>query len=160
MNRALRRLIAHSRPPRSRPAASRDGTRLAAMPWKIDATWAPLDRVLARIEIDGTVETAKGRPVLYDDANGGWYEMAPAIDGLVDFHRIAAARHGWDLDLRPLEKLAAKLRLSSPLFEADLEAVLACADRCKRLAGRLTLAEAQDILQTVRISIALEGAPA
>lgn len=101
------------------------------------------------------METAQGRPVLYDAGTNGWYEIAPAIQGVVDFHRIAADRHGWQIDLAPLGKLAKKLEHGSPIFPADVAAVRDCAAQCKRLVGELTLREAQDILRTVRIQIEL-----
>lgn len=158
MNRALRRLMSRSREPHGnqRAAVDRRALRLALMPWKVHAVWAPLEQVLARIEIDGTVETAQGRPVLHDDANRGWYEIAPAIEGVAKFHEIAATRHGWAIDLGPLHRIAAKLRYGAPIFASDIAAVRACADVCKRHAMRLTGREAEDILQTVRISIEMD----
>jgi hypothetical protein len=149
--------MARIREPRNaRPQQDRRALKLALTPWKVDAVWAPLERMLARLEIDGTVDTAMGKPVLHDDANRGWYEIAPAIEGIAQFHEIAATRHGWQIDLRPLHKLAAKLRHGSPVFAADIAAVRACADRCKRHAMQMTGREAEDVLQTVRISIQME----
>lgn len=133
----------------------RNELRLAACPWKVDAAWQPLESVLARLEIDGTVETAQGRPVLHDDMTRGWYETAPAIDGLADWHEIAAQRHGWPCDVGPLRRLAAKLRNGSPVFAGDLRAVREAADVLKRQALRLTVAEAMDVLQTIRIGVAM-----
>lgn len=158
MNRALRRLIARSREPRGhqRAVIDRRLLKLALMPWKVAAVWAPLEQVLARIELDGTVETAMGKPVLHDDANSGWYEIAPAVEGIAQFHEIAASRHGWAIDLRPLHQMAAKLRYGTPIFASDISAVRACAETCKRHAMQLTGREAEDILQTVRIGVAME----
>lgn len=158
MNRAMRRLIARSREPRGHQRAVTDRRllKLALTPWKVQAVWAPLDQVLSRIELDGTVETAMGKPVLHDDANSGWYEIAPAVEGIAQFHEIAAARHGWAIDLGPLHRIAAKLRYGSPIFASDIAEVRACAETCKRHALQLTGTEAEDILQTVRISAAME----
>jgi hypothetical protein len=153
--------MARIREPRNaRTQQDRRALKLALTPWKIDAVWAPLERMLARLELDGTVDTAMGKPVLHDDANRGWYEIAPAIEGIAQFHEIAATRHGWQIDLRPLHKLAAKLRHGSPVFAADIAAVRVCADQCKRHAMQMTGREAEDVLQTVRISIQMEQATA
>lgn len=163
LSRAQRRALSkfERRAPRApRPRTiSRDDLRMATIPWNIDQVWRPLEQILDRMEMDGTVETAQGRPVLYDAGTNGWYEIAPAIVGLVDFHRIAADRHGWDVDLQPLTKLAKKLEHGTPIFAADVAAVRALAANLKRHVGHLTLREAKDILTTVRIQIALEQQP-
>lgn len=150
----LQRRAASAKP--ARRVISRNDLKMRTIPWNTHAVWAPLDQIMDRMEIDGTVETAQGRPVLYDAGSGGWYEIAPAIMGVVDFHRIAAERHGWQIDLNPLTKLAKKLEHGSPIFSRDLDAVRATAAICKRHAGELTLREAQDILRTVRIQIEME----
>lgn len=160
LSRAQRRALSRverraPRAPRHR-TVSRDDLRMATIPWNIDQVWRPLEQIMDRMQIDGTVETAQGRPILYDAGTGGWYEIAPAIEGLIDFHRIAANRHGWQIDLRPLEKLAAKLQHGTPIFEPDLQAVRTLAAQLKRHVGRLTLREAKDILTTVRIQIEIE----
>lgn len=161
MSRAQRRQyerIMRAAPKKRRPAVDRQDLKLATCPWKVDATWRPLDAVLARIEMDGTIEeTARGEAVLYDDANGGWYATVPAIEGLCEFHEIAAARKGWVLDVSPLRKFAAKLKYGSPISERDIEAVKACAAQCRRMALSLTIREASDILTTVRVGIAMGG---
>lgn len=163
LSRAQRRALARverraPRAPRHR-TVNRDDLRMATIPWNIDQVWRPLEQIMDRMQIDGTVETAQGRPILYDAGTGGWYEIAPAIEGLIDFHRIAGSRHGWQIDLRPLEKLAAKLQHGTPIFEPDLQAVRTLAAQLKRHVGRLTLREAKDILTTVRIQIEMEKQP-
>lgn len=161
MGRAQRRAFekAMRRPAKpQRKQADRASLTLACSPWKVDATWRPLEAVIARLEMDGTIEeTARGEAVLYDDANGGWYATVPAIEGLCEFHEIAAARKGWVLDVSPLRKFAAKLKYGSPISERDIEAVKACAAQCRRMALSLTIREASDILTTVRVGIAMGG---
>ncbi|QEL64743.1 hypothetical protein OTERR_12670 [Oryzomicrobium terrae] len=153
MARATRRaLVAPVRKPKADP----DGVRLAVMPWKIDAVFAPLERVLSRIDIDGTVDTAKGRPVFREDSRGGWYEVAEALQGIIDFHRIAAGRFGWGIDLAPLERLHRKLDLDSPLLENDLASARVCIDTLKRHATTLTLGQAKGLLRDAKIGWELE----
>lgn len=155
MNRAARR----AKPVKQTTTSQRSGdTRLAAVPWRLDAVWSPLEQIIAGIARDGTVETANGSPIFRDNASKDWYETAPVLHGLADFHRIASDRKGWGLDVRPLETFANKLSYGSPIVERDIEAVRACADQCKRMASRLTVREAQDILTTVRIGVELEAA--
>lgn len=160
LNRQQRRLMQRTREarPARRTGPDRMNMRLALMPWRIDATWHPLDRIIAQIELHGTVETINGVPCYHDDRDGTWYDAPAAIEGLADFHHIAATRKGWTLDLTPLRKLVAKLRLDSPIFQADIDAVRQCEAVCRRHAAHLTVREAADIIQTVRISVAMERA--
>ena len=112
---------------------------------------------MRRMEQDGTVEEAQGRPVAEDHSTGQWYELAPAIEGLSDFHEIAGKRRGIDIDVSALRKFSVKLSHASPIMQPDLDAVRACAKRCKALAMTMTVDEAESVLQTVRIDIALGG---
>lgn len=143
------------RPFRPRPPGD---IRLAATPWKIANVFAPIERVLGRLDIDGTIDVAQGRAVFREDMKGGWYEVVPALRGVVDFHALAAQRHGLQIDLTPLTKLANKLELGSPLFESDVTAVRTCIAECKRQAAKLTTNQADSILRTVQISVAMEEA--
>lgn len=52
------------RPTRQKP--SRADLPLRLIPWNIHGVWAPLDRILAKLELDGTAEYSGGEPVLYD----------------------------------------------------------------------------------------------
>lgn len=134
------------------------GLRMATQPWRIDWVFAPVERILHRIEMDGTVDAAQGKPVFYEDGNGGWYEVVAALRGIIQFHEVAAERLGMTADVAGFTRLANKLDLGSPLFDNDLVQARKCIDACRQQALRLTIAEAKDILTTVRISAALEEA--
>lgn len=130
--------------------------RLACCPWKITAVYYPLDRILHQIESDGTVDVIQGKAVFNECMRGEWYEMAPAMEGIIEFHELANSRHGHKADTSGISRLAKKLEYASPIFESDIEAAKKSIDSCKREALKLTLDQAQDILDTVRISSELE----
>lgn len=156
LSRAMRRQLERferRKPVKEHRTVQRDSIRLALMPWNIDAVWRPLEAILDRMAIDGTIETAQGKPILYDAGSSTWYEVTPAIGGLIDFHEIAAARHGWKIDLSALQRFANKLKHAAPIFDSDLSSVRTLIDKLRRLDGRLTLGEAKDILTTVRLQI-------
>lgn len=134
------------------------GLRMATQPWRIDWVFAPIERILHRIEMDGTVDAAQGSPVFYEDGNAGWYELVAALRGIIQFHQVATERHGLAADTDGFTRLANKLDLGAPLFEADIANARACIDSCRAQALRLTIAEAKSILTTVQISAALEAA--
>ena len=63
------------RPSRQKP--SRADLPLRLIPWNIHGVWAPLDRILAKLETDGTAEYSGGEPVLYDPGTNDWHNSAP-----------------------------------------------------------------------------------
>jgi len=130
--------------------------KLAMQPWKISTVFDPLDRILHRLEADCTIDAAQGRPVFYEDSRGGWYDTVEALRGVIDFHQLAESRHGIAADVDGLIRFANKLNAAAPLFESDLAQVRASIDSCKRQALRLTLDEAHDIVQTIRIGMELD----
>lgn len=130
--------------------------KLRTQPWKIDAVFAPLERILHRIEVDGIVDVAGDKIVFREDGRGGWYDLVAALGGIIEFHQLAGTRHGLTVDLEPMKKLGAKLHYGTPLAMSDIEAVRTCIHHCKRAAQQLRVSEACDIVNTVRISMELE----
>lgn len=149
MNRAERRASARAHRQSGRPGPrvlDTENIRLAARPWKIHAVFAPLEQQLSQIELTGCIDEHRGRAVFIEHGAGGYYELVPAIRGIVDFHDLAASRHGVLLDTRPLTTLANKLEYSTPIDEHDLARARDCIERLKVFAGRLTVGEAKQIL--------------
>jgi hypothetical protein len=109
------------------------------------------------VEADGTVDAAGGVPVFCESSNGGWYELGAALQGVIEFHVIARDRYGYAVDLAGLDRLRNKLDLGAPLFDDDLIAAKRAIVSCKQQAGRLRVSQAVDIVDTVRISMALEN---
>ena len=129
---------------------------LKTQPWRISAVWAPIEQVLSRIARSGEVDAVQGRPVFYEDSKGGWYEIAPALRGCIDFHRLAGTRHGLTADVAPLEKIANKLDAGTPIFMADLDAAFAAIAQCKRAALSLRITQALRLVDDCRIKFKLE----
>lgn len=124
---------------------------LRCCPWRTFAVFAPIERILSRLEIDGTVDVAGRQVVFREDSKGGWYDAPAALRGVAEFHDIATARHGIPADTAPLWQFASKLDAGMPLFEADLERVRAAIASCKAQAMRLRVSQAESILRTVQI---------
>lgn len=118
--------------------------------------FAPLERVLHRIEVDGVVDVAGESIVFKEDGRGGWYDLRAALGGVIEFHQVAGTRHGLTVDVEPLKKFSAKLHYGTPLIMADIVNVRKCIDQCKRAAQHLRVSQATDIVNTVRISIELD----
>ena len=69
-------------PRQTRQKPSRADLPLRLIPWNIHGVWAPLDRILAKLELDGTAEYSGGEPVLYDPGTNDWHNSARAIRGI------------------------------------------------------------------------------
>jgi len=129
------------------------GMKLSARPWKVQSVFAPIERVLHRMQSDGVIDCAQGRPVFHEDGRGGWYEVVEALRAVIQFHQLAEARHGIEAEVDGMIRLTNKLDLAAPIFEEDIAAVYADIESCKRQALRLTIDEADDIVKTIQISI-------
>ncbi|HMW87868.1 MAG TPA: hypothetical protein PKD65_17730 [Nitrospira sp.] len=128
---------------------------LRVQPWRVMAVFQPLERVLARLEIDGTVDTDGRQVVFKEGTREDWYDLPAAIRGVAQFHDLAG-RHGVAVDVTPLERFANKLEAGSPVFEQDIETVKKCINACWQQALMLRESQATSLLETVRISEAMD----
>ena len=129
---------------------------LRTQPWKVALVFGPIERILHRLEADGTIEVAGRQVVFKEDGRGGWYDAVAALRGVIQFHELAASRHGLPVELASLRKFANKLDTAAPIFEADIKAVRDCIIECKRQAMQLRVSQAQDIVDTIRISMEMD----
>lgn len=132
---------------------------LRLLPWNIHGVWAPLDRILAQLEIDGTAEYSGGEPVLYDPGTNDWHNSAQAIRGIAEFYQVAARRKGWkDVPTDPITRFARLLELDDEITQQDIDNVRSCSAVLRKLAGSLTLREARAYLDETCIKIEVEKA--
>lgn len=88
-----------------------------------------LDRIAA-----GEIEAANGVPIFRDNT-GAWNEVCPALDGWIfTWQRISDAMQ-LGLNLKPLQRIHAKLDRDMPISQADICDAL-CTLRNTRLAFR------------------------
>ena len=161
-NRAERRAIARAAKIAGRNVRQNktnpDTVPLRAVPWRVREVFLPLDRIFDQITSEGAIECVRGKPV-FREPETGWYEVAPALQGVIEFHELAASKHGVTLDAGPLKRLAASLDAGKPLTEEEVAKARAAADAMRRFAlAYLTVGEAKSILRTVQISAELEAA--
>ena len=154
--RAMAKAMKAARRPVRKPKANSDNIPLRACPWKIRDVFDPIEKVLDGIARHGTVEEARGR-VVFSVPEEGRFELVPAIEGLVDFHLIAAKNHGVTLHLGPLSRFAKSLEVGKPVTMLELRNARAAIDEMKLFALRhLTVGEAKSTLTTFRIQMELE----
>lgn len=120
---------------------------------KAQYTLEPLEAVIDQIERNGTVDVdRRGTPVFFCNTDGGWYESAPAIDGMADFFDMWAIRHGRQFDVTALRQLAARLAAGMPLDGPLVASLHALVPRLRRVASTLDHREAQDLLRGTQIN--------
>lgn len=129
---------------------------LRTCPWKITLVFGPIERVLHRLESDGTVDAIGKQIVFNEHGNGGRYDLVAAIRGVVEFHELAATKYGLPVNLDALTKFANKLEAGAPIFEQEIPAIRACIAECKKQALQLRVSQAADIVDTVRIRAEIE----
>ena len=129
---------------------------LRTVPWRVAAVFSPLERVLHRLEADGTVESSGRQIVFKEDSKGGYYDLPAALRGVVEFHRIAESRHQLPVEVDAMERFANKLEFGSPLFEQDLVDVRGNISSCKAQALRLRVSQADAIIRTVQIGAEID----
>ncbi len=154
MEKILRRA-----PSPQRRRLSRSDLPLRLIPWNIHAVWAPLFKILDRLEKDGTAEYANGEPVLYDAGTAEWHNSAQAIRGIADFHEVAARRKGWPaIDTDPIHRFARLLEGNADITDQDINDVRACSVALIKMSGEITLGEARSYLDETCIRIEIENA--
>lgn len=129
---------------------------LRTQPWKVHDVFSPIERVLHRIEADGTVDAAGATIVFREESRGGWYDLVAALTGVIEFHQLATIRYGIPCDVAPMVRFATKLEHGAQLFQADVDSVRRAIDCCKAQALQLRVSQANDIVNTVRISMAMD----
>lgn len=129
---------------------------LKTQPWKVVTVFGPIERILHRLEADGTIDVAGAHVVFKEDGRGGWYDAVAALRGVIQFHELAASRHNLPINVQALVKFANKLEVGAPIFERDIAEVRVCIAACKRQALQLRVSQATDIVDTIRISMELD----
>ena len=133
------------------------GLTLAVQPWRIHGTFAPIDSLLDQIEKTGMIDVAQGDAVLKDLRTGHYVRFVPEFRGLIAFFEIARNRHAWPIETAPLTRLANKLHTACPITAEDIAASRASCSALRRYVPRLTMEEANDIVNTVKIRAALQA---
>ncbi len=134
-----------------------DGVKIRAEPWRCAAVFGPLENILAGIEDDGCVTTAlNGAPIFFDHSDGTWYEIAPAIEGLIDTYALHCQRQGRELPLQPLRIFATKLATAMPLQESDLTDVRAAVTALRAETMQMTTGYARDLTKTIQVRVAMD----
>jgi len=124
---------------------------------KADYVLAPLEAVIAQIELRGTVDVSDaGVPVFRDPFGPHWYQTAPAIAGIVEFFDQWGIRNQKPVPLTPLRQLHARLDYVMPIDQAMLDEVKAVMPALRRIAGLMDPKEAESLLLGSQVKAEME----
>ena len=144
MNRKQRRLLAKAKPAKQ-PRRNVMGNMLVA---GYRVLW-PLDSIIARLDIDGTVDTVKGKPV-FDDGDDV-YEIVPAMQGLTDWFERAAKQMDVSINLDPMYALEKCFDYGMPVTETHMKNIKALMPKLRAFLSRMPADIGLSTLTTVQI---------
>src|SRR5690606_33886464 len=85
-----------------------------------DLVLRPVEAIIDRLEIDGTVDVdGKGNPI-FQAGDGEWYDAAGAIEGVIWHFEMFCTRHGRELPLDSLRELHIALKYIKPVMGSTL----------------------------------------
>lgn len=122
-----------------------------------DLVLRPLEAIIDRLEIDGTVDVdGKGNPV-FRAGDGEWYDAAGAIEGVMWHFGTYSERHGVELPLDALRELVIAFRYCVPVQASTMQKLRAAMPVLRRVMGMADTNEQIDILRVVQIRAELEN---
>lgn len=123
-----------------------------------DLVLRPLETIVDRLEIDGTVDVdGKGNPVLRA-SDGEWYDAAGAIEGVMWHMEMHATRHGVTLPLDGLKELVIAFRFCVPVQNSTMQKLRAAMPVLRRAMSLAKPEDQIDLLRQTQIRAQLEHA--
>lgn len=147
MNRAMRRQAASCR--------LRPGRRIprrvdAPMIVKASKIISPLVAILDQLELHDTVDVEGDTSVFRDASDECWYEMSPALQGVIEFFEEVGHRHRIAIDLSALDTLRQNLVAGETILLSQIHQVRNILPKLQVIANRLNSSEALEILDGIR----------
>ena len=114
-----------------------------------------VDAMLDKLS-QGWIHEIRGQPVFRNPGNDTWYDIPAALAGWIALWERIVTKHAFDIDLKPLAKLAAKLNHGVPIQPADVSACIQIVNLCKRAYRRLDVYEIGSLVKTQLIANQVE----
>jgi hypothetical protein len=118
----------------------------------------PVEAIIERLDIDGTVHTDRRGTPIFQDGDGKWYDAAEAIEGVVWHFETMQRRHGLALPLDGLRELVIAFRYVTPVQPSTMRKLRAAMPMLRRAMALADDDDQLDILQTTRIRAEMEAA--
>jgi hypothetical protein len=119
---------------------------------------APLEAIVDRLDIDGTVAIdGKGNPILQDMQTGEWYDAAGGIEGLIWHLEMHCTRHGVDLPLDGLRELHIAFKYCAPVQPSTMRKLREALPVLQRAMAMADKDDQLDLLHQTQIKAAMEA---
>lgn len=99
------------------------GLTMAQMPWRMRATFGPVEDILTTLETTGDIDADKDGAVYRAPSSHIWYDLAGAIEGFAEFYEAHARISGREMPTSSLRQLANKFAYGVMIFQSDIDAV-------------------------------------
>ncbi len=111
----------------------------------------PLEAIVQRMEIDGTIEATPDGKAVFDDGEEV-YEVVPALNGLIHWLELCVQNSEIKVDLSPLTHLKNQLNYHMPITESVFNACKRLMPTLRRLVSLIPAGLAESNMRTVQIS--------
>lgn len=119
---------------------------------------APLEAIIDRLDIDGTVAIdGKGNPILQDMQTGEWYDAAGGIEGLIWHLDMHCTRHGVVLPLDGLRELHIAFKYCAPVQPSTMRKLREALPILQRAMAVADKDDQLDLLRQTQIKAAMEA---
>lgn len=122
-----------------------------------DAVLAPVESILAQIELRGQLRAGPDDEAVFQAWDGAWYPVEGALEGLADFFEQWATRNKRDFSAAAVRIVAARIGQRMPLDEEMLDDVRAILPAMRRIAGLMSPEEAKSLIQGTQIKAELDA---
>jgi hypothetical protein len=123
-----------------------------------DLVLRPLETIIDRLEIDGTIDVdGKGNPV-FPTSDGEWYDAAGAIEGVMWHMEMHATRHSLTLPLDGLKELVIAFRFCVPVQNSTMQKLRTAMPVLRRAMSLAKPDDQIDLLRQTQIRAELEHA--
>lgn len=127
-------------------------------PWKLDATFGPIELMLDRLERDGLLDITAAGTMSSVVVNRGEEAVAEALKGRAETFDIARGRSPSCPDTGALHRFADQLNGSGQMTLADVADCRRCVEALRQYAAVLPAAKMGDLVHTASIKFGMEDA--
>lgn len=125
-------------------------------PDQVHQVFRPIDAILEALH-GGLIETISGVPV-FRDWHDQWCAVSPALEGWADcWDRIAREEGFTHINTAPVRRVASKLKLDSPLMEAEVARLAAVIRDCRMAIRRIPIERIRLYMKTEEIAAKVEA---
>lgn len=119
----------------------------------------PLEAIVDRLEIDGTVDVdGRGNPIIQDMQTGEWYDAAGGIEGLCWHLDMHCTRHGVSLPLDGLRELHIAFKYCAPVQASTMRKLREALPILRRAMAMADKSDQLDLMRQTMIKAELEEA--